>query len=69
MYAEIFHADFTTENNLSELHSKLSELCKNNKWSSFRIDEVFEAFCCLKPIKKDSYLMLSSLAFTNAHVF
>ena len=29
-YVEIFHAGFTAENNLSELHSELSELCKNN---------------------------------------
>ena len=69
MYAEIFRTGFTTENNLSELHSKLREMCKNNNWNPFRIDEVFGACCCLKPNKKDSNLMSNS-AFTNApHVF
>ena len=69
-YAEIFRAGFTTENSLSELYSKLRELCKNNQWNPFRIDEVFEACRCLKPDIKDFDLMLNLLVFTNApHVF
>ena len=51
IYADIFHTGFTMENNLSELHSKLSELCTNNQWNPLRIDEMFEASRCLKPNK------------------
>ena len=66
MYRDVFCAGHTSCHNLQSFQNKLHNLCIDEKWQPFNVNEITSAYYKLKPNKKDDDLTLVSIAIPNA---